>query len=64
MNRNLAEQLLPTATINRTRAELVKSSVHIGAADARRDKTRLDSIYVVFGTMVLPRWLAQERGMI
>lgn len=52
-NRNLAEYLLNIATINRTSAQVIKSSVHVGAADARRDVTRLDSIYVVFPKMVL-----------
>lgn len=52
-NRTLAEEIYPIATVNRTRAELVKSSVHVTAADARRDPTRFDSIYAVFPKMVL-----------
>ncbi len=52
-NYNLAEQLLPIATINRTSAQLIKSSCHYGAYDPRRDSTRLDSIYAVFPKMVL-----------
>lgn len=52
-NRHRAEQLLPIATVNRTSAQMILSSVHAGAADARRDVSRLDSIYVVFPKMVL-----------
>lgn len=53
MNRDLAEQLLPIATINRTSAQMILSSVHAGAANAARDWTRLDSIYAVFPKMVM-----------
>lgn len=52
-NRDLAGYLLSTATVNRTRAMLIKSSVHVTAGDARRDASRLDSIYGVFPKMVL-----------
>jgi thymidylate synthase ThyX len=49
MNRDLAEQIFPLATINRTSAVAVKSSTHM-SGDIR---TRLDSIYVVFPKMVM-----------
>lgn len=52
-NRKLAFNIHNIATVNRTRAELVKSSVHTTAADARTDPSRLDSIYGVFPKMVL-----------
>jgi hypothetical protein len=52
-NRNLAEYLLPIATINRTSAELIVSSAHAWAGTARYHETRLDSIYGVFPKMVL-----------
>jgi hypothetical protein len=53
MNRDLAYALLTKATVNRTSAEMILSSVHVTAGDARRDVTRLDSIYGVFPKMVM-----------
>jgi len=53
MNREHAERILPIATINRTAAQIIKSSVHVAAQDACKDNTRLDSIYDVFPKMVL-----------
>lgn len=52
-NRELAEYLRSTAIINRTSAQTIKSSVHVGAADERRDVSRLDSQYLVFPKMIL-----------
>lgn len=52
-NRKLAEQIYPLAIINRTSAQMIRSSVHKGAADPRRDITRIDSIYGVFPKAVI-----------
>lgn len=52
-NQSLALDIYPIATVNRTEARVIKSSVHVTAGDARRDVTRLDSIYGVFPKMVM-----------
>lgn len=48
-NRRFAEVLLPIATVNRTSAQSVKSSIHTSG----NIWTRLDSIYAIFPKMVL-----------
>ncbi len=52
-NRLLAEQLFPIATINRTYAEGVLSSVPYGSSDPRHDPCRLDSMYLKFGKFLI-----------
>jgi hypothetical protein len=47
------DKIIENALINKTSAQIIASSVHAGAADPRRDITRLDSIYQVFPKMVL-----------
>lgn len=52
-NRHRAEQIFDKAIINRTSAQMIRSSVHVTAGDPRKHHTRLDSIYVVFPKMVM-----------
>lgn len=52
-NRQRALDILDIATINRTSARMILSSVHATAADPVHDSSRLDSMYLVFPKMVM-----------